>query len=297
LLVGRLSYRLLELRCSPQGHLFDKECIYEALLHQKKALKRQRRLWKEQNMKLKEEEMAKERAKRTALLTAFERTETALLPAIVPTSVLASTETMSRAPVSTTTNSATTLSSEEPPPRPAQLAQNTEERSTQLTAYWVPALTPTAPPTPISKPSKTTYCLEGKHPLTLKELIPVHFTVVPTSSLDKQSTSQNSKSEIGSGEGGDGDVHDEASRREYMCPLCTKTLNNVLRAVLLRGCGHVLCVHCTQQFVVPSKVCAVCNEPCASENDRIFLQTGGTGYAGHDQERLQAVKKTPAPWI
>jgi nitric oxide synthase-interacting protein len=287
------------LLCSPQGHLFDKECIYEALLHQKKALKRQRRLWEEQQMKLKEEEIAKERAKQTELLNVFEKTENSLLPTTTNATTTStssssslSSSLKSRVSSSETMSKVTTgLLPDGPPPRPSQLAQNTEERATQISAYWVPALTPSAPPTLIPKPPKTTYCLEGNHPLTLKELIPVHFTLVPNSTTSDKQTNRNSSREKTE------ETNDESLQEEYMCPLCAKTLNNVLRAVLMRGCGHVLCVHCTQKFVVSSKACAVCNEPCPSESDRIPLQTGGTGYAGHDQERLQAVKKTPAPWI
>jgi nitric oxide synthase-interacting protein len=318
------------LSSSPQGHLFDKECIYEALLHQKKVIKRQRQLWKEQMMKLKEEEMAKERAKYMATVNMFEKTESSLLPPSSSSSlstespssskqetgsIFTSTLSSSKQTTTTATTATTTkLSPDSPPPRPAELAQNTEERTTQLSSYWVPALTPSAPPTPLSKPKKTTYCLEGNHPLTLKDLIPVNFTLVPknNSSSEKNnnyswrslregddniSNTNPSESDGNNNNNNTSNSNEDVLHVEYMCPLCTKTLNNAIKAVLLRGCGHVLCLHCTQQFVVPSKTCPVCNEPCSSESDRIQLQTGGTGYAAHDRERLQAVLKTPAPWI
>jgi len=131
-----------------------------------------------------------------------------------------------------------------------------------LSSFWVPSLTPDAGVTEILKPSEETKCTEGNHALRLKQLIPVQFI-----KKDKES----------------------------ICPICSKTLSNVIKSALLKECGHVICQTCANNFIKLEKKCFVCNVPCR-DKDIIKLEEGATGFSGHGAI-LEATKISPVAWV
>jgi len=109
-------------------------------------------------------------------------------------------------------------------------------RDHKLGSFWVPQLTPAASPSLIKSPPKEFICIEGKHPIRLKQLIDVHFTPMRETKTEKLSTGQ------------------------YMCPMCQKTLTNVPKISVLKPCGHVMCNACIDLFIKSESKCYVCEK-------------------------------------
>jgi nitric oxide synthase-interacting protein len=222
---------VMPLAC-PQGHLFCKECIYSALLSQKKEIKRQTKLYKLQGEKYKEEEQLKKDQEQHALLEKLDQAE-----------------------------------------RGETVTATTAEEKKKVASYWVPSVAPQAVSETIKKPSKQTTCPEGKHAVALKDLISVQFTVNASES--------------------------EQDKFKYMCPVCKKTLNNTPKVVLMKSCGHVICVTCHKQFGEDKQSrgegkCAQCGEEWRGESEVIPLASEGTGHAGHSS-KIQATVVTVRP--
>jgi nitric oxide synthase-interacting protein len=101
-------------------------------------------------------------------------------------------------------------------------------------------------------PSTVILCPHDQdHPISIKKLIPVIFTVETTA------PSANNGAE------------------QFACPSCRKTLSNSLTLQLPKQCGHVVCEHCTDQFVRNTQRCFVCDGKC-KEKDLITLKIEGS---------------------
>jgi len=83
--------------------------------------------------------------------------------------------------------------------------------------------------------------------------------------------------------------------KDSICPVCSKTLSNVIKSALLKECGHVVCQNCANNFVKSEKKCFICNVPCR-DKDIIKLEEGATGFSGHGA-KLEATKLTPVAWV
>ncbi|KAM7264373.1 hypothetical protein ACFE04_002056 [Oxalis oulophora] len=134
-----------------------------------------------------------------------------------------------------------------------------------MKAFWLPSATPEAS-VKVALPSTDTVCPEGNEKLKLKTLFSVKFTE-DTSGEKKSSSSSYDKS--------------------YICPSCKVTLTNMSSLVALNTCGHVFCKKCAEKFMASDKVCLVCSKGCRERN-LIQLAKGGTGFAGHDGDHLEA---------
>jgi len=279
--------------CCLKGHLFCKVCIYESLLSQKKEIKKQKKLYDSQEQQLKEQQLLEKEKRREAELAAFDKSESGILPethqifkplpadhehkhsTITATTVATTTTPVSLVPYENDEQSIVVrVEQTQQEVKPvAQAKEGEEVFSKKLNAFWVPSLTPSAAPTLLVKPSSETRCIEGNHPLKLKQLIPVNFS--PLANIE--STDPN-----------------HVLNERYCCPVCRKTLTDSPKAVVLKTCGHVHCLGCSQKFK-SEKICTVCDTPY-KETDVIRLQSGGTGFSGHD-DNLEAKKITPAAWV
>jgi len=256
--------------CCLQGHLFCKECIYECLLAQQKDIKRQKKLWEAQQQELKEQAETTRHNAKEAEIAAFDRVECGLLPQVH--------QVFRPAPED---NKLATPAMPAPAPGsevkmieyhgPAVIDAEKPEEKPQLRSFWVPSLTPSAANKLIEKPKKDTYCTEGNHPIRLKQLIPVKFIIA--NKEDDTKCIRNGR---------------------YCCPVCRRELTDAPKAVILRSCGHVMCLGCCEKFK-DEKICTACDVPYR-ESDVIKMQSGGTGFSGHD-ENLIAKKITPSAWM
>lgn len=163
-----------------------------------------------------------------------------------------------------------------------------------LPSFWSPSLTPDikdtnlgpatskeklAPTCPASKPNHT-------HPFTLHKLITIEFSE---------------------------DIDDSTKEKRRSCPSCRKVLANASAPVMAKGCGHVLCQKCLQQFLIPSKKdtkgspeedggaiinCFVCDKPIAVDSadesskhrlpvGLVALRSEGTGFSARGTSTVE----------
>jgi len=151
-------------------------------------------------------------------------------------------------------------------------AADPDKEKLQLNSYWVPSLTPSAAPVLMKKPKTEVMCLEGNHPIRLKKLVKVKFTLTQVGKSETSNTQSH----------------------RYCCPVCLRTLTDAPKAIVLKQCGHVICFGCTEKFK-NEKICNVCDTPFR-EDHLILLQSGGTGFAGHD-EKIMAKKEAVGAWV
>ncbi|KAJ2919760.1 hypothetical protein MD484_g659, partial [Candolleomyces efflorescens] len=145
----------------------------------------------------------------------------------------------------------------------------------KLPDFWLPSLTPTysssGPPQSLLDIKVQTTCRGGNpaHELSLKNLTPVNFTSLPSSSTGSSSKSAESTPTTSkSSEAGD-----------PMCPSCKKQLSNNTLIFLAKPCGHVTCKTCTDTLVRPAKQCIVCDSKL-KDKEIMELKREGTGFAG-----------------
>jgi nitric oxide synthase-interacting protein len=142
----------------------------------------------------------------------------------------------------------------------AKAAQNIKEyadRSKQLKAFWVPSQAPEAKDL-LAKPDSATYCPASGKKLRLKDCVAVKFTPVP-----------------------------EGESGRFMDPVTKDTLSNASRLVVLRPSGDVLLEDTYKACVKPE---GEFKGVRLGEKDVIKLQTGGTGYAARDGDKVQVQK-------
>ncbi|TFK73156.1 hypothetical protein BDN72DRAFT_762107 [Pluteus cervinus] len=259
-----------------EGHLFCKECVYTDLLTQKKDIKRQKD--KLEALK-KEAEEEKSRAREAARERVFERGHLGLSGG---TSLVATSSGSNGAEPRGTkrkfefdSSTAETLAQEAESVALKQLEkEQAEALKAKLPDFWLPSLTPTytssGPPTSLSDVKLLTTCRGGSpaHPIALKNLVPVKFTM-----YNSAGPSKSAESTPGDGE--------KVAKEEFeaMCPSCKKKLSNNLLLFLMKPCSHVVCKTCTETLVRPAKQCIVCDE-LLKEKDIIELKREGTGFAG-----------------
>ncbi|CED82844.1 Uncharacterized conserved protein [Phaffia rhodozyma] len=268
--------------CS-DGHIYCRECILESLLSQKKLIKAhqdnlERRSKEEEEEKAKAREDARER-----VLRDFERTQSGLGAKVGGSST-----------TGTPSGNASKVEGEERGQKrkfeldqadidrmateaeDAALAkiekEQLEARKAKLPAFWLPSLAPDAGIEKIKAIKMETMCQasEHPHPLSIKGLIPVKFTPLPTSSSSTAGSSNPTAS---------------------MCPSCSKELTNSSVSILIKTCGHVCCKACVDKVVRPGKQCVTCDSR-AKEKDLVELVRDGTGFAAVG--KAEAIKQETA---
>ncbi|KAL1957215.1 hypothetical protein VTO42DRAFT_6249 [Malbranchea cinnamomea] len=241
--------------CATNGDLFCRECAVNDLLAQRKEIKR---LEKERERELRErEELERQRTEeaRERELREFELVSMGLEGRKRKLGDDTNERRNSRS--SPTMTSMTTPTVEEPIKKRRKegfgldeeeikrLAQEERERvmkemerersesaKPQLPSFWVPSLTPsTENGADMTKPLKLNPICpastpENKHGYSLKLLVTVNFTE---------------------------EKDDQTGEIVRICPSCKKALNNGLKAMLTKPCGHVICRPCVKQFMTPDK--------------------------------------------
>ncbi|EFP88189.2 uncharacterized protein PGTG_14273 [Puccinia graminis f. sp. tritici CRL 75-36-700-3] len=261
-------------RVDSEGHLFCHECILEHILGQKKDLKRQRAMLERMSLEEEAERKATLAAARERVLQDFERAQAGI-----------STQTKISSNTPNTTKSSDSLSARTSAagPRLEELTTAAERaaletlerealasRRAKLPNFWLPSLTPSAPPTRVSAlPSSQLRPLchvsnrKGEnraHPIKLSDLVAVYFEAELTSS-------------------------DSSSKKNSLkcCAGCRKALNKNTKLAVLKPCGHVVCLVCVNTLVKPNKTnlgsddqCPKCDKPTTKV---IEIEREGTGFA------------------
>ncbi|KAL2005425.1 hypothetical protein VTN00DRAFT_2636 [Thermoascus crustaceus] len=233
--------------CATNGDLFCRECAINDLLAQRKEIKRlereredaRRRLEEEESRTLEEARMRelrefelvsmglegtsnnrKRKAEEVEAIAAFKKREVEVDGKRRKVFEL-NEEEMRRAAM------------QEQERLKKELKQEKSESSkSALPSFWVPTLTPstdTTEPT-ATKPVKLAPICPGstdsnRHTYSLKILVDVHFT--------------------------EEKPEDASEGVQRICPSCKKVLNNGLKAMLTKPCGHVICSPCVSKFMTP----------------------------------------------
>jgi nitric oxide synthase-interacting protein len=265
--------------CCLKGHLYCKECIYANILAQKKEIKRSKKFFEDQQQDQKDKDEQKRQQQKEEEIAAFGKVELGILPEThqvfkakpeegdaarraIPLPTSSSTDLVVFSGPSGKNKDSNAIISNPADPAKEKL---------QLNSYWVPSLTPSAAPVLMKKPKTEVICIEGNHPIRLKKLVKVKFTLATDKSDPKH-----------------------VQNNRYCCPVCRRTLTDAPKAIVLKSCGHVICLGCSEKFK-NEKICNVCETPFKADH-LILLQSGGTGFAGHD-EKIIAKKEDVGAWV
>lgn len=138
---------------TPEGHLYDKEAIFEYILSQKALIRRRMKEYEKAKKKEEEERKLLEEAARRDAEEKFMKTQT----------VFASGSSSSSKPVGSNISSISNMS---------------RGNDAHLPSFWVPSMTPQSSASKIEKPDETVYCPMSGKPLRAKDLIPVKFLLL-----------------------------------------------------------------------------------------------------------------------
>ena len=236
-----------------KGHLYCKECIYDSLLQQKERHRADEALAEDRQHTQRLREERKQQESDDNDFDRFIKIEQSIFSTPVasaspasPTSAAPSTAVMPYEPIQTSKGTAYI-------PNPAAAAHSSKPL---LPSFWVPSLTPSAADTSVvltgsgNPRAFCTVCPAGSHPLRLKQLHPLRFTLSPAA--------------------------------RPCCPSCSKEFTNSSRLTALYACGHVMCSACVQATKSKKDEGVECVE-CGRESgvkEQVALQSG-TGYAGN----------------
>ncbi|XP_015665680.1 nitric oxide synthase-interacting protein [Protobothrops mucrosquamatus] len=229
---------------TPDGYLYEKEAILEYILHQKKEIARQMKAYEKQKNEKKAEMAELSKAAKESQVKSFLDKELSI--------------------VSKPLNPFDRQSGDSQP------GPSNGEKAKQLPSFWIPSLTPEAKTKAIPKPDKCVYCPMSRNPLKLKDLIPVHFTLVDPS-VDRVGL---------------------INRQDrYVCAVTRDMLGNSVPCAVLRPSGSVVTLECVEKLIKKDMVDPMNGEKL-TDKDIIVLQRGGTGFAGSGVE-LEAKKSRP----
>ncbi|KAL7940914.1 hypothetical protein V8C42DRAFT_336208 [Trichoderma barbatum] len=286
--------------CS-RGDIFCRECALENLLAQKKELRRADKV--RQNA---EKEAAKIRAigddeERERAIRDFELTQAGLANnSGKPNSSAAAESENGETTVRAGSKRKFALDADELD----RIAENDKAKARKaiddekaakpsLPSFWTPSLTPDVQNSglpPVTKKAKTMPTCPASaehdaHPFSLQKLLKIEFN----------------------------ETTDSATKEPLRtCPSCLKTLSNSSSPVMAEKCGHVLCLSCVKQFLLPSEklqtqeteshiACFVCSSPVAvvtkptkpsSSKDSlptglIKLKSEGTGFSARGSRTVE----------
>jgi len=165
-----------------------------------------------------------------------------------------------------------------------------DKKKPVLQSFWLSSLTPDAKNGNEFKDDKPDHpvCLATSdlHPISLKKLINVKFTLEPVNQSENISSNKTNNNEDNKGEdeeSSEENGEEVEERRVFsepgkICPICKRSLNNSINICLIKSCGHVICGHCIKQFVEPDQMCQICDTKC-KKKDIIQISSEGTGFA------------------
>eukprot|EP01087_Luapelamoeba_hula_P023507 TRINITY_DN8656_c0_g1_i1.p1 TRINITY_DN8656_c0_g1~~TRINITY_DN8656_c0_g1_i1.p1 ORF type:complete len:318 (-),score=68.06 TRINITY_DN8656_c0_g1_i1:126-1079(-) len=255
---------------TPEGFLFSREAILENLLEQKQAYQRKLQAWEEQVKEIEQEQAQQQADQQAADVRKFEAIETSLLPVSAQGYEKAMEEKRVEETIPDTYRAkliAKDLLKTVDRRENEAIVQHREDPAKVLKAFWIPGVQEAVKRIILEKPSSVTLCPKSRKPLRVKQLVRATFTP-----LNNARGSDSSK--LG----------------RWMCPLCYTPLTNKISLALLRTSSKILCKTCVDNLVRPEMRDPI-NAKVMRSKDIIYLKSGGTGYAGkEDQENLVATK-------
>ncbi|KAK5988773.1 E3 ubiquitin-protein ligase CSU1-like protein [Cladobotryum mycophilum] len=168
-----------------------------------------------------------------------------------------------------------------------------DEKSSKpsLPSFWTPSLTPDVQNSklpPVTKEAKTKPICPAStennpHALSLQKLVTINFE----------------------------EEEDSNKNKKTICPSCRKVLTNASNPVMAEKCGHVLCLSCVKQFLIPTTKkkdvaedesirCFVCDMPAGVKSSSknpdakdslpvgfVKLKSEGTGFSARGSSTVE----------
>mmetsp|Transcript_7679 Transcript_7679/g.11393 ORF Transcript_7679/g.11393 Transcript_7679/m.11393 type:complete len:294 (+) Transcript_7679:75-956(+) len=202
---------------SPSGHIYEREAILEYLLKKTKELKRQAKLFDEEQAKLAAEEASRREEERGRELEKF----------------AADVEGVS----SLVKRKASAVEEKQSYMASRQKIIDDTDRETDMKRLkeispWIPQFTPGAAPAPVKRPSKRPPSPNTQRPLRASDLVPL-----------------NMHREDDQGEGKSGAV-------KFICPVSRKTITSQ-KAVAIRNTNEIMLESVAKELAYPTMTCPV----------------------------------------
>ncbi|XP_073458267.1 nitric oxide synthase-interacting protein [Aquarana catesbeiana] len=234
---------------TPDGYIFEKEAILEYILHQKKEIARQMKLYeKQKNEKKAEMEELTKAAKESKMKVFLDKEMSIISKPLNPFSKKMESN-----------GSAEEASSSK---------QSSEDKSKQLPSFWIPSLTPEAKSTLVKKPDKNVYCPMSGKPLKMKDLITVKFTKVDEK-VDRVGLINR--------------------QDRYVCAVTRDMLGNSVPCAVLRPSGAVVTLECVEKLIKKDMTDPVSGEKLTEKDILVLQRGGtGFSGSGVQLEAKEA---------
>jgi nitric oxide synthase-interacting protein len=276
----------------PDGYVYEKEVILENLLAQRRELKRRAKEYERAVARSGREAADAVAAATAARVAAFAAAETrvasAAPAALSLRAVAAAAAGTGPGPAADPHRGLATLPSAVAP-EPLKTAKGNQKAA--LPSFWLPSNAPEAKASLPEKPDDVTRCPMSQQPLSLKDLVDVHFTEAdPTSSVPLISRSVRRGVLFVRGPRVRAlTVPSAAPQERYMCPVTQTVLRQHVPCIVLRPTGTVVTRDCYEKLIAPDMVDPLTGGRLGS-NDIIHIRNGGTGFSA-SAASVAAVKK------
>lgn len=236
---------------TPDGFIYDKEFIMEALLQQKLDLQQEAKKYEEQERKKERLAQAEKRKAELKEIEDFTKADQGLL---------SSDARHKRALERSEARIPGAPDDERPEKRLRDGELLVVDKAQQREkSFWAKETTPNAAPTELTKVDTATRCPMSGKKLKVKDLIPLKLEILDQKTFDS-----------GGGRG------------VFCCPVSKHSIVHE-QAVLIKPSGWVVLESILKDCVYPEMKCPVTGVKLKGKEDIMKLQQGGTGFAAHNK--------------
>jgi len=237
---------------TPDGYIYDREFILEALLQQKLEKAAEKEKFEKQEKRKAQKGLSEQQEAELREIEAFRRTDQGLLSEDVRHS-----------------RAVAKVEGDPEEGRPEKRLKRGElltinKAEFRKNAFWAAGNTPTAAPAELKKVDTTTKCPMSGKKLRAKDLLTVKFEIA------------------------DQKLMDQGGGRGVFCCAVSKHAITHQQAVLLKPSGIVVLESVLKDCVLKDMVCPVTGEKLKSKGDILKLQQGGTGFAAHNEVQAKS---------
>lgn len=238
---------------TPDGYIYDRGCILESLLRQKLEKQAEAKKYEEQEQRKARKARSEQQELELQELEEFRRADQGLL---------AQDDRHKRA-LERSSGSGGDDDRPEKKLRQGELLV-IDKAKLREKAFWASNNTPSAAPAEMKKVDTTTRCPMSGKKLRAKDLIPVKFEV-----LDQK-------------------LMDQGGGRGVFCCAVSKHPITHQQAVVLKPSGVVVLESVLADCVYKDMRCPITNAKLKGKGDVLKLQTGGTGFAAHNETQAKS---------
>lgn len=237
---------------TPEGHIYDREFILEALLRQKMDLQAEQKKYEQQEKKKALKAQAGKTEANLRELEDFRKADQALFSVDYShkRALDRSKEAVERE-----------LALDDRPEKRLRKGEllNVDKEAHREKAFWAKENTQTAPAAELKKVDTATRCPISGKKLKVKDLKPIKLELT------------------------DQKMYDKGGERGMYCCAVSKHPISYQQAVVLKPSGVVVLESVLKDCVYKDMRCPITGEPVRGKGDVLKLQRGNTGFASHNQ--------------